>query len=200
MVYAVAPDSPIKSFQDLLDRARAAPGQLTYTITAHGSIYHVLTKWIEQESGTSMNPIPYRGSAQALQDILGGRVDVMVDAATSMFPRIKSGQLRVLALSSAGRLPPMPAAPTVAQVLPPPRGGGGTGGGVPLCTAVAATPLPTPPPQGGRELTEFAALSSLKTKTCHDPLRQIRLRRVDPGLGPLSRPASLAGFARDLPS
>jgi tripartite-type tricarboxylate transporter receptor subunit TctC len=118
MVYAVAPDSPIKSFRDLLDRARAAPGRLTYTITAHGSIYHVLTKWIEQESGTSMNPIPYRGSAQALQDILGGRVDVMVDAATSMFPRIKTGQLRVLALSSADRFPLMPEAPTVTETLP----------------------------------------------------------------------------------
>jgi tripartite-type tricarboxylate transporter receptor subunit TctC len=118
MVYAVAPDSPIKSFPDLLEKAKAAPGRLTYTITAHGSIYHVLTKWIELESATTMTPIPYRGSAQALQDILGGRVDVMVDAATSMFPRIKSGQLRLLALSSAGRYPLMPQAPTVEETVP----------------------------------------------------------------------------------
>src|SRR5262245_14424313 len=46
MVYAVAPQSPIKSFADLIARAKAEPGKLTYTITAHGSIYHVLTKWI----------------------------------------------------------------------------------------------------------------------------------------------------------
>jgi tripartite-type tricarboxylate transporter receptor subunit TctC len=118
MVYAVAPDSPIKSFPDLLAKAKAAPGKLTYTITAHGSIYHVLTKWIELESGITMTPIPYRGSAQALQDILGGRVDVMVDAATSMFPRIRSGQLRLLALSSAGRYPLMPQAPTVEETVP----------------------------------------------------------------------------------
>jgi tripartite-type tricarboxylate transporter receptor subunit TctC len=118
MVYAVAPDSPIKSFPDLLEKARANPGRLTYTITSHGSIYHVLTKWIELESGTTMNPIPYRGSAQALQDILGGRVDVMVDAATSMFPRINAGQLRLLALSSAGRYPLMPQAPTVGETVP----------------------------------------------------------------------------------
>ena len=58
MVYAVAPDSPIKSFPDLLEKARAAPGRLTYTITAHGSIYHVLTKWIELESGTTMTRSP----------------------------------------------------------------------------------------------------------------------------------------------
>jgi tripartite-type tricarboxylate transporter receptor subunit TctC len=65
-----------------------------------------------------MTPIPYRGSAQALQDVLGGRVDVMVDAATSMFPRIKAGQLRMLAVSSAGRYALMPEAPTVAETVP----------------------------------------------------------------------------------
>jgi tripartite-type tricarboxylate transporter receptor subunit TctC len=65
-----------------------------------------------------LNPVPYRGSAQALQDILGGRVDVMVDAATSMFPRIRSGQLRLLAVSSPGRYRLMPEAPTVAETVP----------------------------------------------------------------------------------
>jgi tripartite-type tricarboxylate transporter receptor subunit TctC len=118
MVYAVAPDSPIQSFPDMLARAKANPGKLTYTITAQGSIYHVLTAWIELEAGVSMTPIPYRGSAQALQDVLGGRVDVMVDAATSMFPRIKAGQLRMLAVSSAGRYALMPEAPTVAETVP----------------------------------------------------------------------------------
>src|SRR5215204_4048349 len=49
MVYAVAPDSPIKSLPDLIQRAKAAPGRFTYTINALGSIYHVLTKWIERE-------------------------------------------------------------------------------------------------------------------------------------------------------
>jgi tripartite-type tricarboxylate transporter receptor subunit TctC len=118
MVYAVAPDSPIKSFPDLLAMAKANPGRVTYSITALGAIYHVLTKWIELESGTQMTPVPYRGTALALQDVLGGRVDVMVDAATSMFPRIRSGQLRLLAVSSAQRYPLMPQAPTVAETVP----------------------------------------------------------------------------------
>jgi tripartite-type tricarboxylate transporter receptor subunit TctC len=118
MVYAVAPDSPITSFADLIARARAAPGRLTYTINAPASIYDVLTKWIGLASGTSMTPVSYRGTAQALTDVLAGRVDVMVDAATSAFPRIHSGQLRVLALSSAGRYPLMPDAPTVAETVP----------------------------------------------------------------------------------
>jgi tripartite-type tricarboxylate transporter receptor subunit TctC len=118
MVYAVAPGSPIASFTDLIARAKAAPGHITYTINAPGSIYHVLTKWIEIESGTSMTPISYRGTSQAMTDVLAGRVDVMVDAATSAFPRIHTGQLRMLAISSASRYPLMPEAPLIADTVP----------------------------------------------------------------------------------
>ncbi len=118
MVYAVRPDSPIKSFPDLLAQAKAGPGRITYTINALGSIYHVLTKWIEMEAGVELTPIPYRGTAAAVSDVLAGRVDLMVDAATSAFPRIQSGQLRVLALSSAQRYPLMPNAPVIAETLP----------------------------------------------------------------------------------
>lgn len=118
MAYVVRPDSPIASFADLLAQAKARPDKLTYSITALGSIYHILTKWIELESGAQMTPIPYRGTALALSDLLSGRVDVMVDAATSAFPRIQSKQLRVLALSSAARYPLMPDAPVVSETLP----------------------------------------------------------------------------------
>jgi tripartite-type tricarboxylate transporter receptor subunit TctC len=118
MVYAVRPDSPSKLFPDLLAQAKAGPGRITYTINALGSIYHVLTKWIEMEAGVELTPIPYRGTAAAVSDVLAGRVDLMVDAATSAFPRIQSGQLRVLALSSAERYPLMPSAPVIAETLP----------------------------------------------------------------------------------
>jgi tripartite-type tricarboxylate transporter receptor subunit TctC len=118
MVYAVAPNSPIASFRDLIDRAKADPGRITYTINAPGSIYHVLTKWMEIESGTSMTAISYRGTSQALTDVLAGRVDLMVDAATSAFPRIQTGQLRMLAISSPTPYPLMPDAPLVAATVP----------------------------------------------------------------------------------
>jgi len=117
MVYAVAPGSPIKSFPDLLAQAKANPGKLTYTINALGSIYHILTKWIEIESGAEFTPIPYRGSAPAFTDVAAGRVDLMVDTATSAFPRIRAGQLRALAVSSAERYPLMPEVPTVAETV-----------------------------------------------------------------------------------
>jgi tripartite-type tricarboxylate transporter receptor subunit TctC len=118
MVYAVAPGSPIASFKDLIGRAKAAPGRITYTINAPGSIYHVLTKWIEIETATSMTAISYRGTSQALTDVLANRVDLMVDAATSALPRIQTGQLRLLAISSSSRYPLMPEAPLVADTVP----------------------------------------------------------------------------------
>jgi tripartite-type tricarboxylate transporter receptor subunit TctC len=117
-VYSVAPNSPIKSFRDLLDRAKAKPDTLTYTINAQGSIHHLLTTWIGMEAGAPMTPIPYRGASPAITDVLGGRVDVMVEPATSAFPRVRSGQVRLLAVSSKGRYPLMPEAPTVEEFVP----------------------------------------------------------------------------------
>jgi len=118
MVYAVAPGSAITSFKDLIDRAKADPGRITYSINAPGSIYHVLTKWIEIESGALMTPISYRGTAQALTDVIASRVDLMVDTATAGFPHVQSGQLRLLAISSPGRYALMPDAPTIAETVP----------------------------------------------------------------------------------
>lgn len=118
MAYLVAPKSPIASFQDMLERAKAKPNALTYTINAQGSIHHLLTSWIGMEAGITMTPIPYRGAAPALTDVLGGRVDVMVETATSGFPRVRAGAMRLLALSSRERYPLMPEVPTVHEFVP----------------------------------------------------------------------------------
>jgi tripartite-type tricarboxylate transporter receptor subunit TctC len=64
-----------------------------------------------------MNAVPYRGTALALQDVLGGRVDVLSDAATSTIPRVRSGQMRALAVSSAERYPLLPEVPTMAEAV-----------------------------------------------------------------------------------
>ena len=117
-VYAVPKDSPIKSFPDMLARAKANPGKLTYVITSLGSVYHLIGSWVGMKAGVDMVPVPYRGSAAAVTDVLAGRVDVMVDTATSGFPRIHNGQFRALAVTSAERYPLLPDAPTVAETLP----------------------------------------------------------------------------------
>jgi tripartite-type tricarboxylate transporter receptor subunit TctC len=117
-VYSVPADSPIKSFADMLARAKANPGKVSYSITSLGSVYHLIGSWVGSKAGIDMVPIPYRGSANAVADVVGGRVDVMLDTATSGFPRIASGQFRALAVTSPGRYPLLPEAPTVAETLP----------------------------------------------------------------------------------
>src|SRR6476469_2176751 len=117
MVYSVRPDSPIKSFADLIERAKGAPGKVSYGIVGAGNVYHLLGKWIDNAAGVDMNAVPYRGTALALQDVLGGRVDVLSDAATSTIPRVRSGQMRALAVSSAERYPLLPEVPTMAAAV-----------------------------------------------------------------------------------
>jgi tripartite-type tricarboxylate transporter receptor subunit TctC len=118
MVYSVRPDSPIKSFKDMIEQAKANPGKVSYGIVGAGNVYHLLGKWIDNSAGVEMNAVPYRGTAVALQDVLGGRVDVLSDAATSSIPRVLSGQLRALAVSSAEPYPLLPGVPTMAATVP----------------------------------------------------------------------------------
>jgi tripartite-type tricarboxylate transporter receptor subunit TctC len=117
-VYSVPTDSPIKSFPDMLARAKANPGKVSYSITSLGSVYHLIGSWVGSKAGIDMVPIPYRGSANAVADVMGGRVDVLLDTATSGFPRIASGQFRALAVTSPARYPLLPDAPAVAETLP----------------------------------------------------------------------------------
>jgi tripartite-type tricarboxylate transporter receptor subunit TctC len=118
MVYSVPPESPIKSFKDMVERAKAGINKVSYGIVGAGNVYHLLGKWIDNQAGVEMNAVPYRGTALALQDVLGGRVDVLSDAATSTIPRVLSGQLRALAVSSAEPYPLLPGVPTMAETLP----------------------------------------------------------------------------------
>ena len=117
-IFQVPKDSPIQSFADMLARAKANPGKLTYVITSLGSIYHLIGSWVNSKAGVDMVPVPYRGSANAVADVMGGRVDVMLDTATSGFPRVTNGQFRALAVTSPTRYPLLPDAPTVAETLP----------------------------------------------------------------------------------
>jgi tripartite-type tricarboxylate transporter receptor subunit TctC len=118
MIYAVVPNSPISSFKELIERAKANPGKVSYGTVGGGSVYHLLGKWVENQAGVEMLLVPYRGSVPAFTDLVGGRVDSMLDTATSAMPRIRNGQLRPLAVSSPERYSLLPDTTTVAETVP----------------------------------------------------------------------------------
>lgn len=117
LVVSVVAASPVSSFPDLLTRARAAPGRISYAMSP-GSLVHLAGEWINSEAGTTMLAVPYRGSSAALVDALGGRVDVLIETATAAFPQIRTGKIRPLAVSSTARHPALPEVPTIAETLP----------------------------------------------------------------------------------
>ena len=118
MVISVAPDSSIKSFAELIKRAKAEPGKISFSSAGPGSLHHLLGEWMNIEAGTTMLHVPFKGAAPAFTELLGGRIDILIETATFSFPQVKGGRLRPLALSSAGRYPLMPDVQTVAEVLP----------------------------------------------------------------------------------
>ena len=117
MTISVKPDSPIQSFPDLIARAKAEPGRISYSSAGPGSLHHLLGEWLNIEAGTTMLHVPFKGAAPAFTELLGGRIDVLIETATFAFPMIKANRVRPLALSSAGRYPLMPDVPTVGETL-----------------------------------------------------------------------------------
>ncbi len=118
MVISVAPNSTIKSFAELIARAKAQPGKVTYSMNSIGSLHHLLGEWIGIEAGVEMQGIPYRGSPPAFMDVTSGRVDAMIDTGTFSFPQIEQKQLRGLAQSAPGRYALAPDLPSVSETLP----------------------------------------------------------------------------------
>jgi len=117
MVISVVPESPIQSFQSLIARAKAEPGRVSFSTAGPGSLHHLLGEWMNIEAGTTMLSVPFKGAAPAFTELLGGRIDVLIETATFSIPMVKSGRLRPLALSSAGRYPLLPEVPTVGETL-----------------------------------------------------------------------------------
>ncbi len=118
LMVLVRPDSPFKSLSDLLAAAKAEPNKITYASNAPGSIHHLVGESVNIEAKTTMVPVPYRGAAQATVDLLGGRVDAMIDTATTGIEVTKAGTVRALAITSPKRYPLVPDVPTVAELLP----------------------------------------------------------------------------------
>lgn len=114
-VLAVRSDSPIQSVADLVERARARPGTVTFASPGNGTPPHLAAALLQQETATTMLHVPYRGPA-ALTALLGGDVDFMIGSPYLIWPHVKSGKLHVLATIAPRRLGDYPTVPTFAEL------------------------------------------------------------------------------------
>lgn len=106
---------PVKTLADLIAYAKANPGKLNYASSGNGSLQHVTGAMLEQQGGVKMVHVPYKGTGPALQDLLGGQVDLTFGTAPPFMPHIQAGKLRVLAVTGKERLPSLPQVPTTAE-------------------------------------------------------------------------------------
>jgi len=115
LVYVVHPALPAKSMKELINIARARPGQLNYTSSGIGGINHLGTEVLLAAAKINMVHIPHKGMAPALIDLISGQVQVLLVSLPSVTSQMKSGRLRALAVSTAKRTSFMPELPTVAE-------------------------------------------------------------------------------------
>ena len=114
-VLVVHPSLPVRSVRELIELARAKPGVINFASSGNGTSIHLSGELFKTMAGVQMTHIPYKGSAPALADLLGGQVSLMFDNMPSVLPQIKADKLRALAVTSAKRSPALPELPTIAE-------------------------------------------------------------------------------------
>jgi len=167
---ATAADSPIKSLQDLVKKAKASPGKITYSSAGVGTSHHLLGEWLSSQAGIEMNHIPFKGGTSPLTEVLAGRVDVMIETMTLVLPHIKSGKLRGLAVTSPEPKDYLPDVPPASNSVP---------GLVFQSWLGIAAPAGTPP-------AVIDSLNEHLRKTLAQPDVQKRLAALGGGAAPVS--------------
>lgn len=115
-VLTVNPKFPAQDFKQFLDHVKKSPGKLNYATSGTCSIQHMVGEQFKASTGTFILHIPYRGAGPALNDLLGGQVDMMFDNLPSSMSHIQAGKLRPLAIAWNKRLEALPNVPTFAEL------------------------------------------------------------------------------------
>lgn len=138
-VVAVHPSRPFNTLAELIAHAKKNPGVLNYGSAGTGSSTHMVGELFQQAADVKLTHVPYKGSAAAMNDLLGGQIDMMFELVTTAGPIVKSGKIRGLAVTSKTRSPVLPEIATVSELAVPGFDGTGwfsvaTGAGVPRAT------------------------------------------------------------------
>lgn len=113
LVLVANPALPASSLKDLVQQAKARPGKFNYASSGPGTPYHMAGELFKSMAGVYLVHIPYRGSSGARTDVIGGQVDVMFDAVTTMAEQIKAGKVKAIATTGRTRSDVLPDVPTM---------------------------------------------------------------------------------------
>jgi tripartite-type tricarboxylate transporter receptor subunit TctC len=133
---AVHPSVPATNVRELIALAKARPGQLTFASYGNGSSAHLIGELFKMMAGVDLLHVPYKGAAPAVNDLLGGQVNLLFGDVAALLPHVKAGKLKSLGIGSARRFGGLPEVPTIAEAGVP----GFEGGGFLGLAAPAGTP------------------------------------------------------------
>jgi len=114
---SVNPKMPVKNIKELIDFAKAKPGDINYATSGQGSIVHMATEYFAMMAGIKMNNIPYKGTGPALTDTVGGQTMLIFGSIAATMPFVKNGRLRAIAVTTAKRIPALPDVPAVDETV-----------------------------------------------------------------------------------
>jgi tripartite-type tricarboxylate transporter receptor subunit TctC len=180
MVIAASAALGVNTLAELTALARKRPGELNVAAGNHGSILHLTAEWLRAATGTELTIVNYPALPQALADLLGGRIHLIVEAVSGLAGAIGGGKVKALAVASAQRLPDRPDLPTATELLP---------GFVASGWLALVAPPKTPEPIA-------RVVSADLRKVLAQPEVSERLRELGTYARPMS-PAELASFIRE---
>jgi tripartite-type tricarboxylate transporter receptor subunit TctC len=128
LVLVAHPSFAANSVRELVAAAKARPGSINYASAGPGTAQHMTGELFKATAGVDLVHIPYKGSGPGMTDLIGGQVPIMFDSLASALPHIKSGRIRILAVTTPQRVPQLPEAPTVAEAGYPGYAGVGWSG------------------------------------------------------------------------
>ena len=115
LVIVVTPSVPAKTLQDFIALAKAQPGKLNYASAGQGTPYHMAGELFKPKAGIDLVHVPYRNSGEARSGVIGGQIQMMIDAVTTMAPNVAEKQVRALATTGKTRSGALPDVPTAAE-------------------------------------------------------------------------------------
>lgn len=179
-ILAIRADSPIKDYNDLIQTLKSKKADVTYSSPGAGTSGHLTGELLALSADVELTHVPYRGSPQAVTDVLGGQVDMIIDNSPTMLPHIRAGKLRPLVVASLDRLKELPQIPTISE------------SGLPNFESVAwgglVAPAGTPPEVVKRLHSAFVdALEKPEVRARFDDLAVIRVG---------GQPADLMDYAK----